>query len=71
MKKAKTLESNIRVYTCKMCGKEVSESLNKWRRKPTKYKRVCIDCMPKAPNRERDYGSYQPYNQFMPFKRYQ
>ncbi|MCM1439505.1 MAG: hypothetical protein NC131_09955 [Roseburia sp.] len=38
-------QNGHRIFTCKRCGKEVSERIQDWRKKPTAMKRVCSSCL--------------------------
>ena len=58
-------EQGVRMYDCRICGTKVQIGVQKWRKLPTKYKRVCVDCMNAATRPiERSYHPYGPYNFF-------
>lgn len=41
---ARTIDG-IRIYTCKLCGKEECLNLYNWRKKPEKSKNICTKCL--------------------------
>lgn len=41
---ARTVDG-IRIYTCKLCGKEERLNLYNWRKKPEKSKNICTKCL--------------------------
>lgn len=41
--KSKTVDG-VRYFTCKMCGTQISEPIESWRKKPQEDKNVCRAC---------------------------
>ena len=46
----KTITSNnssgqLRIFKCKSCGKDATENIYKWRKKPQVKKNICFECI--------------------------